>query len=80
MSSCFVRLREEEGDEEQLTTGRWGADSESGESVDSGVLGEPDGALRLPDRRIPLGESGGRIVGTWAIEICMNGRRDEGER
>ena len=68
MSSCFVRLREEAEEEERLTTGRRGADSEFGESGDFEVLVEPDGALRLPDRRVSLGESGGPIVGTWAMK------------
>jgi hypothetical protein len=77
MSSCFVRLREEAEEEERLTTGRRGADSELGESGDFEVLVEPDGALRLPDRRVSLGERGGPIVGTWA----MNGGEGwKGER
>jgi hypothetical protein len=66
-SSCFVRLREETEEEERLTTGRRGADSELGESGDFEVLVEPDGALRLPDRRVSLGERGGPIVATWAM-------------
>lgn len=66
-SSCFVRLREETEEEERLTTGRRGADSELGESGDFEVLAEPDGALRLPDRRVSLGERGGPMVATWAI-------------
>jgi hypothetical protein len=67
-SSCFVRLREEtEEVVERLTTGRRGADSELGESGDFEVLVEPDGALRLPDRRVSLGESGGPMVATWAM-------------
>ena len=67
-SSCFVRLREETEEVERLTTGRRGADSELGESGDFEVLVEPDGALRLPDRRVSLGESGGGpIVATWAM-------------
>jgi hypothetical protein len=67
MSSCFVRLREEAEEEERLATGRRGADSELGESGDFEVLVDPDGALRLPDRRVSLGERGGPIVGTWAM-------------
>ena len=66
-SSCFVRLREETEEVERLTTGRRGADSELGESGDFEVLVEPDGALRLPDRRVSLGESGGPMVATWAM-------------
>jgi hypothetical protein len=60
-SSCFVRLREEAEEEERLTTGRRGADSELGESGDLEVLVEPEGALRLPDRRVSLGKG----VGPW---------------
>lgn len=66
-SSCFVRLREEAEEEERLTVGRRGADSELGESGDFEALVEPEGTLRLPDRRVSLGERGGPIVATWAI-------------
>lgn len=66
-SSCFVRLREEAEEEERLTVGRRGADSELGESGDFEVLVDPEGALRLPERRVSLGERGGPIVATWAI-------------
>ena len=66
-SSCFVRLREEAEEEERLTGGRRGADSELGESGDFEVLVEPEGALRLPERRVSLGERGGPIAETWAM-------------
>jgi hypothetical protein len=62
-----VRFREEAEEEERLTTGRRGADSELGESGDFEVLVEPEGALRLPDRRVSLGERGGPISDTWAM-------------
>lgn len=77
MSSCFARLREEAEEEERLTVGRRGADSELGESGDFEVLVEPEGALRLPDRRVSLGERGGPMVATWAMK---GGKRErEGE-
>ena len=75
-SSCFVRFLEEvEEEEERLGATRRGADSELGESGDFEVLVEPEGALRLPERRVSLGERGGPIIATWA----MSGRMGRGE-
>ena len=66
-SSCFVRFLEEVEEEERLAdTGR-GADSEFGESGDLEVLVEAEGALRLPERRVSLGERGGPMIATWAM-------------
>jgi hypothetical protein len=62
-----VRLREEVEEEERLTAGGRGVDSELGESGDFEVLVEPEGALRLPERRVSLGERGGPISDTWAM-------------
>ena len=78
-SSGFVRLREEAEEEERLTAGRRGADSELGESGDFEALVDPEGALRLPDRRVSLGERGGPIVATWAMNVGR-GRREGSER
>lgn len=79
-SSCFVRLREEAEEEERLTVGRRGADSELGESGDFEALVEPEGTLRLPERRVSLGERGGPIVATWAINWGRREREGRTER
>lgn len=54
-------------EEERLGGRRRGADSEEGESGDFEVLVEPEGALRLPERRVSRGERGGPIIATWAM-------------
>jgi hypothetical protein len=61
-------------EEERLVDTRRGADSELGESGDFEVLVEPEGALRLPERRVSLGERGGPMIATWA----MNGEVGRG--
>jgi hypothetical protein len=60
-------------EEERLTAGGRGVDSELGESGDFEVLVEPEGALRLPERRVSRGERGGPISDTWAMK--SRGRR-----
>ena len=70
-SSCFVRFLEEVEEEERLGGTRRGADSELGESGDLEVVVEPEGALRLPERRVSLGERGGPIIATWAMNGGM---------
>ena len=82
-SSCFVRFLEEVEEDERLAVTRRGADSELGESGDLEVLVEPEGALRLPERRVSRGERGGPIIATWAMNGGMGrGRawKREGER
>ena len=54
-----------------MLCGRREVDSGTGESGDLEALAEREGTVRLPERRVSLGERGGPMVAAWAM---MKGR------